>query len=136
MYIDLCLWLNSLSDGVIFLRCDSCQGLYSYLWCIYSSESSPGKKETRMFYVDKIITCSVFPELLSKYTLIVRYKLNRFGLHVLNQLDISALLFSGYTRFILLNKCSYMVIGNLPSGSSSMSQLALKLFPLCNWLWL
>ena len=52
----------------------------------------------------------------------------------MNQFDIHALYFGCYAMFIPLNKWSYMVIGYLTSVSSSMYQLALTLFPLCNEL--
>ena len=52
----------------------------------------------------------------------------------LNQLDICALLFRGYSSLIPLDKWYYMVGGNLPSDSSLMSQLALTLFLLCDGL--
>ena len=46
--------------------------------------------------------------------------------------DIIALLFGGYTSFILLDKWFYIVNWNLTFGTSLMSQLDLTLFPLCN----
>ena len=49
--------------------------------------------------------------------------------------DICALLFGGYAKLILLDKLSYMVSVNLPSFSSSMSQLYFILFPLCNGIY-
>ena len=57
-----------------------------------------------MFYVANIIIFSVFLELLRKPTLLVCYKLNRFHPLQVNQFDIHALLFGGYSRFITLDK--------------------------------
>ena len=62
------------------------------------------KKETRIFYVDNVITLSVVSEFLWNFTLLVRYKLNVFRPPRVNQFDIHALLFGGYTRFIPLDK--------------------------------
>ena len=110
-------------------------GLYNYWWRITSFESSPGKKETCMFYVDNTITFSVFLELLCKFTLLVRYKLNIFRPLHMNHFDINALLFGGYYRFIPLDKmvfyghCKYLL-----SVSFSMLHIDLTLFLLCNGL--
>ena len=87
-----------------------------------------------MFYVAIVILFSVFSYLLWKSNLLVCYKLNRFRTPQVNQFDICALLFGGYVSFIPLDKWSYKYIENLPSGGSSLSQLALKLFPLCDGL--
>ena len=77
-----------------------------------------------MFYVASVITFSVFSELLWKSIFLVRYKLNIFRPPRVNQFDILALLLSAYSRFVPLDKMVYIVNGNLPSGSSSMSQLS------------
>ena len=92
------------------------------------------KLKTRMFYVANVITFSIFLELVWESTLLLRYKLNRFRPPHVNQFDIHALLFRGYIRFILLDKMIYRDNGNLPSGSSPMSQLSLTLFMLCTVL--
>ena len=92
-------------------------GLYNYWWLITSFKYSLGNKETHVFYVASSITISAFSKLLWKSTLLVRYRLNRFRPPHVNQFDFCALLFGGYTRFITLDKWSYMVIGNLTSGS-------------------
>ena len=55
-----------------------------------------------MFHVANVIMFSVFLELLCKFTLLVRYKLNRFRPPQVNHFDIRALLFGGYIRFIPL----------------------------------
>ena len=57
-----------------------------------------------MFYVANVITFTVFLELLWKFTLLLRYKLNIFRPPWMNQFDICALLFGGYTMFIPLGK--------------------------------
>ena len=62
------------------------------------------KNETHMFYVANVITLSVVLELLLKFTLLVRYRLNIFRPPWVNQFDIRALLFVGYDRFIPLHK--------------------------------
>ena len=86
-----------------------------------------------MFSVANVITLSVVPELLWKFTLIVRYKLGIFRPPRVNQLDICGLLFRGYARFIPLDKMvSYGYWKTLPSGSSLMLHIALRLFPLYN----
>ena len=87
-----------------------------------------------MMYVASIIRFRVFSELLRKSTLLAHCKLNIFWPPLVNQFDICALLFGGYDRFITLYKWYYMVIGDLTSGSSSMSQLTLTLSLLCNGL--
>ena len=71
-----------------------------------------------MFYVASVITVSVFSELLWKSTLLVRYKLNRFRPPWVNQVDICALLFGGYARFVILDRMIYIDNGDLPSSSS------------------
>ena len=57
-------------------------------------------KETHMFYVANVITFSVFLDLLWKFTLLVRYRLNIFRPPRVNQFDIFARLFGGYARSI------------------------------------
>ena len=57
-----------------------------------------------MFYIVNAIKFSVFSELLWKYNLLVCYELNRFWSPRVNQFDISAILFGGYTRFLPLDK--------------------------------
>ena len=57
-----------------------------------------------MFYVDNVIKFSVFLELLWKFTLLVRYKLNLFQPLQVNQFDIFALLLDYYSRFTRLYK--------------------------------
>ena len=64
-----------------------------------------------MFYVANIITLSIFLEVLWKSTLLVYYKLYIFWPPLVNQFDIHGLFFGGYTRFILLDKWVFMVIG-------------------------
>ena len=85
-----------------------------------------------MFYINIIITFSLFSELLWKSTLLVRYKLNRFLFTRVSKFDIHALLFGGYYRFIPLDKMVFIENINLPSVSSSMSQIYLTLFLFCN----
>ena len=85
--------------------------IYNYWWLITSLESSIGKKETHMFYVANVITFSVFSYLLCKSTLLVCYQFNRLRPPQVNQFDISALLFGGYARFILLGKMVYRYNG-------------------------
>ena len=79
-------------------------GLYHYWWCVNSFKSPLGNKETWMFYIANVITFREFSELLWKSTLLVRYKLNRFQPRQVNQFDIYACLFGGYSRFIPLDK--------------------------------
>ena len=99
-------------------------------------QSSLRKKETHMFYVDNITTLSVFSELLWKFTLLVRYKLNISRPPRANQFDISALLFVSYSRFIPLDKMVfYGYRKTLPSRILSMLNLAFTLFTLCNGLY-
>ena len=81
-----------------------------------------------MFYVAIVIIFSIFLEVLWKSTLLVRYKLNIFRPPQVNEFGIRELLFGSYSRFIPLDKWSYMVNINLPPGRSSISQLALALF--------
>ena len=57
-----------------------------------------------MFYVASVIIFRVFLELLWKYTFIVNYRLNRLWPPWVNQFDIHALLFGGYTWFIPLGQ--------------------------------
>ena len=57
-----------------------------------------------MFYVANAMKFSVFLELLWNSALLLRYKLNIFHPLRMNQFDMCALLFGGYTRFILLDK--------------------------------
>ena len=71
-----------------------------------------------MIYVDNVITLSVFLELLWKFTLLLRYRLNRFRPPWENQFDNCAPLFGGYARFIPLITMVIIENGNLPSGSS------------------
>ena len=71
-----------------------------------------GRKETHMFYVANIITFSVFLELLWKFTLLVRNKLNILRPPRVNQVDICALLFGGYDGFTPLDKVVYINNGN------------------------
>ena len=88
-----------------------------------------------MFSVANIITLSVVPELLWKFTLIVRYKLRIFRPPRVNQFDIYAMLFWGYSRFTPLDKMLfYGYWKTLPSGSSLMLHIALRLFLLYNGL--
>ena len=68
------------------------------------------------------------------YFKIVRYKLNRSETPQVNQFDVRALLFGGYSGFIPLFKMVYIDDRNLSSGILSMSQSALTLFPSCNGL--
>ena len=53
-----------------------------------------------MFYLSNVIIFTVSLELLWKVTLFERYRLNRFRPPWVNQFDIRARLFGGYTRFI------------------------------------
>ena len=57
-----------------------------------------------MFNVANVIKLSVVLELQWKFTLPVRYRLYIFRPPQVNQFDIRALLFGGYTRFIPLDK--------------------------------
>ena len=77
-----------------------------------------------MFYVANVIKFSVFSELLWKPTVLVHFKLNSFWPPRVNKFDICELLFGRYARFILLDQMVYIDNGNLPSGSSPMSQVA------------
>ena len=93
------------------------------------AQTELGKKETQMFYVANVITFSLSLDLLRKFTLLVRYKLNIFRPPQVNQFDNSALLFGGYTSFIPLDKMVvYGYWKTLPSGSSSMLHIALTFF--------
>ena len=88
-----------------------------------------------MFYVANVITLSVVLELLWKFTLLVRYKLNIFRPPRVNQFGIRALIFRGYARFIPLDKMVFYGYWKaLPSGSLSMLHKALTFFPLCSGL--
>ena len=85
-----------------------------------------------MFYVANVITLSVVSELLWKFTLLVRYKLNIFRPPRVKQFDICALLFVGDVRFKpLYEMVFYGYWKALPSGSLSMLHVSLTLFPLC-----
>ena len=53
-----------------------------------------------MFYVANVITFSVFLELLWKFALLVRFRINRFQPPRVEQFDIRARLFDSYDRFI------------------------------------
>ena len=89
-----------------------------------------------MFYVANIITLILFLELLWYFTLLIRYKLNRFRIPRVNQFDIHALLFGGYDSFILLDKMVFYGYWKaLLSSSSSTLHIALTLFLLCNGLY-
>ena len=57
-----------------------------------------------MFYGATVIKFGVFSELLWKSIFLVCYRLNRFRPPRVNQFDICALLFGGYTRFTALAK--------------------------------
>ena len=105
-------------------------GLYNYWWCIVSFVYSLERKKSQMFFVASVIKFSVFSELPWKSILLVHYKLSRFQPPRTKQFDICALLFHVYSRFIILDKIVYIDNGNLPSGISSMSQLALVFFHL------
>ena len=59
-----------------------------------------------MFYVARFVSFSVFLELLWKSTLLVCYKLNIFPTPRVNQFYIFALVFVGYTKFIMLDQFS------------------------------
>ena len=86
-----------------------------------------------MFYVANIIILSVVLELLWKFTLLVRHKLNIFRPPRVNQFDICSLLFGGYARFIPLDKMVFYYYWKiLPSGGSEMLHTALTLFIFCN----
>ena len=88
-----------------------------------------------MLCVANVITYIVVLELLSNFSSLVHYNLNRFRSPWVKQFDILALLFGGYARFIPLNKMVfYGYFKTLPSSSSSMLYIALTLFPLCNVL--
>ena len=88
-----------------------------------------------MFYVANVITLSAVSELLWKFTLLVRYKLNIFRRPRVNQSDIRALLFLGYARLIPLDKMVFYGSWKaLPSVSFSMFNIASILFPLCSGL--
>ena len=64
-----------------------------------------------MFYVASVITVSVFLELLWKFTLLIRYKLNIFRTPQVNHFYIRVLLFSSYASFIPLDKMVYIYNG-------------------------
>ena len=108
---DLVHWLMSLIDILIGRRNVYSpwliRGIYNYWWLFTSFEFILGNKWTLMFYVANVITFSVFLELLRKFTLLVRYNLNRFQPPRVNQFDIYALLFGGYTTFITRGKLVY-----------------------------
>ena len=109
--------------------------LYNYWWFITFFESILVNKDTCMFYVANVITLRVVLELLWKFTLLVRYKLNIFYPPRLNQFDNLALLFGGCSRFVPLDKLVFYGYWKaLTSGSLSMLYTALTLFLLCNWL--
>ena len=86
-----------------------------------------------MFYVDSVITFSIFSKLLWKSILLIHYKSKRFQSPRLNQLYICALLFGGYTRFIPLDKMVYIDNGYLPLGILPMSQLELTFVSIVQW---
>ena len=89
-----------------------------------------------MFYVANVIILSAVLELLWKFTLLVRYKLNIFQPPQVNQFDICAQLFGGCARFIPLDKIVlYGYWEALPSVSLLMLHITLTLFPLCNGLY-
>ena len=78
-----------------------------------------------MFYVANVITFIVVLELLWKPTLIIRYKLNRFWYPQVNQFDICALfVWTLHQVHTVIFKWYFMVGGDLPSGSSPMSEIA------------
>ena len=82
-----------------------------------------------MFYVAKIITSSVVSELMWKFTLLVRYKLNIFRPPLANQFDIRALLFGSYTRSTPLDKMVlYSYCKALTSGSLLVLHISLTFF--------
>ena len=85
-----------------------------------------------MFYVGSVIIFSIFPQLLKKSTLLVRYKLNRFRSPRVNQFDFLYCYSQDTPGSYCQIKGSYIFSVNLHSGSSSVSQLDLTLFPLCN----
>ena len=66
-------------------------GIYNYWWHITYFEYHLGKKETRIFYVSRIITSIIFSELLRKSTLLIRYKLNSSRPPQVNHFDIHVL---------------------------------------------
>ena len=66
-----------------------------------------------MFYVANVIKFSIFLELMWKFTLLTRYRLNSLRPPRVNQFDICALLFGGYSRFIPLGKFFYRDNGTL-----------------------
>ena len=83
----------------------------------------------RMFYVANVITLSAFLELLWKFTLLVRYRLNITRPPRVNQFDIHALLFGGYSRFITLDKMVFYGYWEaLPYISLMMLHIALTFF--------
>ena len=61
-----------------------------------------------MLYVANVTTFSVILELLCKFTVLIRYKLNILQPTWVNHFDIHALLFGGYTRLIQLDKMFYI----------------------------
>ena len=88
-----------------------------------------------MFYVANVITFCVVSELLWKFNLLVRYKLNILQLPQINNFDTRELLFGGYARFLLLDKTVfYGYWRSLPFDSFLMLHTALTLFTLCNEL--
>ena len=80
------------------------QGLYNYWWRVNSFEYRLGKEKIRTFYVANVIKLRLVSELLWKFNLLARYKLNIFRPPRVNQFDIRALLFGGYARFTPLDK--------------------------------
>ena len=93
----------------------------------------PSLKTNRMFYVANVIVLSIVSELLWNFTLLIRYKLNIFQPPQMNQFDIRALLFGGYTRFRPLYKMVFNgYCKTLPSVILLMLHIALALFPLCS----
>ena len=86
-----------------------------------------------MFYLANVTTLSIVSELLWKFTILVRYRLNIFSPPRVNQFDICALLFGSYARFIPLDKMVFYGYWKyLSSVRFLMLHIDLTFFPLCS----
>ena len=86
-----------------------------------------------MFYLANVTTLSIVSELLWKFTILVRYRLNIFSPPRVNHFDICALLFGSYARFIPLDKMVFYGYWKyLSSVRFLMLHIDLTFFPLCS----
>ena len=106
LYIDICIFLASLSDSFIWVSIWSHVRSVQLLVTRRLFQTSTRDKETRMFYAASIITFGpFFVFTVEYYFILVLYKLNR-----LRNPRIQKVLYSctislvGYTRFIILDQ--------------------------------